>query len=54
MVFALPTMGLTRRKGHDIEKYYLKEVHYDNVMTAEPQDHIKRFEYYIPIKRETA
>ena len=50
----LPTMGLTRRKGHDIEKYYLKEVHYDNVMTAEPQDHIKRFEYYIPIKRETA
>lgn len=50
----LPTMGLTRRKGHDIEKYYLKEVHYDNVMTAEPQDHIKRFEYYIPIKRELA
>ncbi|OAT26177.1 MDR efflux pump AcrAB transcriptional activator RobA [Proteus myxofaciens] len=48
----LPTMGLTRRKGYDIEKYYLKNVLHSNEMVTEPQDHIDRFEYYIPIKRE--
>lgn len=48
----LPNMGLTRRKGYDVEKYYLKNVRYSNEMVTEPQDHIERFEYYIPIKRE--
>lgn len=48
----LPQMGLTRRKGYDIEKYYLKSVRYSNEMPTEPQDHIERFEYYIPIKRD--
>ena len=48
----LPQMGLTRRKGYDVEKYYLKNVRYSNEMVTEPQDHIARFEYFIPILRE--
>ncbi|OAT48828.1 SoxS family regulatory protein [Proteus hauseri ATCC 700826] len=48
----LPNLGLTRRKGYDVEKYYLKNVRCSNEMVTESQDHIERFEYYIPIKRE--
>ncbi|MBI6549055.1 MDR efflux pump AcrAB transcriptional activator RobA [Xenorhabdus lircayensis] len=46
----LPTLNITRRKGYDVERYYLTNLDWKN-LEDESQNHIVEFEYLIPIER---
>ncbi|MDC9592878.1 MDR efflux pump AcrAB transcriptional activator RobA [Xenorhabdus sp. IM139775] len=46
----LPTLNVTRRKGYDVERYYLTNLEWRN-LGDESQNHVVEFEYLIPIER---
>ncbi|KMJ43961.1 transcriptional regulator [Xenorhabdus khoisanae] len=46
----LPVLNITRRKGYDVERYYLTNLEWKN-LGNESQNHIVEFEYLIPIER---
>ncbi|MDX7991079.1 MDR efflux pump AcrAB transcriptional activator RobA [Xenorhabdus littoralis] len=48
--FCLPKLNITRRKGYDIERYYLTNLERRNI-EDESQSHVVEFEYLIPIER---
>ncbi|CBJ82638.1 transcriptional activator for resistance to antibiotics, organic solvents and heavy metals (AraC/XylS family) (right origin-binding protein) [Xenorhabdus bovienii str. Jollieti] len=46
----LPKLNITRRKGYDVERYYLTNLEWKN-FEDESQTHVVEFEYLIPIER---
>ncbi|CDH20965.1 transcriptional activator for resistance to antibiotics, organic solvents and heavy metals (AraC/XylS family) (right origin-binding protein) [Xenorhabdus bovienii str. kraussei Quebec] len=46
----LPKLNITRRKGYDVERYYLTNLEWKN-LEDESQSHVVEFEYLIPIER---
>ncbi|PHM28226.1 MDR efflux pump AcrAB transcriptional activator RobA [Xenorhabdus budapestensis] len=46
----LPRLNITRRKGYDVERYYLTNLERKK-LEDESQSHVVEFEYLIPIQR---
>lgn len=54
----VPRLGITRRRGYDIESYKLRkgtDIRYPDaadVDETDPRHHIEEFKYYIPVRRD--
>ena len=47
----MPQLNLTRRAGHDIEHYQLKDPNHPGCNYNDPENHMVVFDYFMPIKR---
>ncbi len=52
----VPRLGITRRRGYDIERYKLRKdtdvVNATDIDEADPRNHIEEFKYYIPVRHD--
>lgn len=49
----MPNLNLTRRAGHDIEHYHLKDPNNPECSYDNPENHMIAFDYFVPIKKTT-